>query len=329
MKKAIYPILVLLSLLLWQGCSGSDEAEDEPIVMPIVLYVAVGDGGPVGRAPGDPGIPQNFQLPRYLYAYFVQKLSSAPGGQATYNMDVMREELDPKLWKKVSDPNIEGLYAYAGNLSMLLSKEDILATNPAGTETEESRVYAITSYEPLTFDAPASYAAVPDLQLDLTKNAPNLDLLNIYANPLGDPNRKNGAVSKKGKFLYETKITCYHVAARIDIQWDINPALHDTYKLKTLKVNDVPQKGYFFKHTENVATPGNTLTFTASPGNQWYGRNVFYAFDKKKVECTYILNKKGEPGGTISIPKTYDTPSPDSASKVYSSWYRINAQLGY
>ena len=327
MKNFFYLIMGFLSFLLWGSCSSGDEAEDEPLYMPIHLYVAVGEGGPTGRTPGDPGMPENYQLPRYLYAYFVQK--EAGTAPAVHSMTVVKEKLDPRLWKEVPNPNMKGLFAYEGNLLMFLSKKNIEATNLSGIETEESRVYAITSYDPLVFDEPKSCSEVPNLQLDLAKNPSDLDLLNVYANPLGEPSHTNGAVTKKGKFLYETQLTCYHVAARIDIQWDINPDLHDTYKLKDIQLNDVPQKGYFFKHTQNVETPGHTLTMgKITPGNQWFGRHVFYAFDTKEVDCSYWLDKKGAETSQ-KIDKTYNSPTQGTASAVFSSWYRINAALGY
>ena len=332
-----YSIYLCVLMFSFTSCVSEVDQQEEPGPQEPVGYVKMNLSIPaekVSRAarswgdPGDSGLQD--ELPRYLYLYIVIENNGKVTLQKYAEKGAEYIECKPEDWTQGTQGE-EQVWTYK-EITVPMS-----TLNPGPS----SRIYAITSLQPLQLTEPTNQEELENLIFDQNLNTINPYF--VYASASGDP--ANGAIIKNGSAMY-TNIVCNHIVARVDIQWNIVPSKQKEYAMREIKLEGLPTQCYFFKPTASI--PGEQLGTMGyryfDVGNQWYGRVVAHVFDRKQVKCTYTLDAPAttypewpdpQPENTtkfVSQPKTYNNvtpPNQGSPSDAYTSWYRINVKFGY
>lgn len=267
----------------------------------------LGDTQPKTRAQGDPGYDKDVHAPKYLYPYIV--LEGVTEGSAFHAFSEI--ETAPTDWTQDKD----GVYVYNKPLSYSYT----------GNATA-GRVYAIASDYQLTLSAynendlkGLSYSIPSDKSQDYLRNLYSTPLVTSAEVPF------TGTVVGFEGGTPSADVTLYHVAAKVDVQW--NSATQLPTANSFVSVNDVKNTGlYYFKPTENAtnATGSYTVSEPITPGTMYNGRQVFYLpqFATPAYNTTYNIKVGGE------VP-----PTPDNSDNVtftpsttngWTSWLKAN-----
>ncbi len=170
-------------------------------------------------------------------------------------------------------------------------------------------------------------------------------LRDLYSTPLGDDGKAYDHAN--GEIYYEPGISgsntgavthaavrLYHAAAKIDFKWEVASVLQPTTAINSITVKSLPTLCKIFKPTENPTT--NTTVYTIGSGsdanipivagNQWIGREYFYALQPAGGAIDYTVTFKALNGSTAraGINTTF---TPVAVSDVFTGWYRILATV--
>ncbi len=135
-----------------------------------------------------------------------------------------------------------------------------------------------------------------------------------------------GSAARETVRVINGAVRLYHVAAKIDFQWEVAEALRPTTAIQSITVSQLPEQCSIFKPTEN---PAGTATFLIgkdnaecpiNPGNKWIGRQSFYALQPPGGKLVYSVAFEGT---RQAIKDAEFTPS--SRHEVFTGWYRIPA----
>ena len=226
-RLIILSIKQLLLLLLAMVCvvSCKPDQEDEPIrqevvSLPFSLCLQADDlvkvaGAPDRRKIGDPGQTEQFLLPRYAYLFIMKQTSE---GWETWR--TIEQELDADNWLKQSYTGRlmeqgDSIYRYTDKINLLMVGQKF-----------NGRVYAIASYEPLTFNqSPATVSnlnEVLNLSFALTPDIQN-NLKHIYSTPYNyvKDGAYYGSFSTITQKVATLDLLLYHVAAKVDLKWQV------------------------------------------------------------------------------------------------------------
>ena len=319
MKTIRYMMAMLLGILMLAACSGDDELLEPRVSMPIRISIPAADIGSYTRAPGDPGTYEKFELPRYLWVYMVQD-----DGPSTKVVEMKEALVLNGSWTEEMLNNND-VYTYAAELSLELPQERTGAT---------ARIYAILSaYNLSNVTAITENTSNETNVLDLTFDLPVVEgktygdvARNIYSTPYNlnrSDSKYYGTVNNyAGESPYVENFMLYHVAAKLDVMWNVNADQQTNVKLNKLDLNTLKKKGcYAFKPLKNaavVAADSYNESITLDAGQQWYGRHSFYVIpygDTYPVNMT--LYKVGNETGKV-VP-TIDV-SYKSATSIFTPW---------
>ncbi len=241
------------------------------------------------RVLGDPGEAEQFELPKYAYI-FVMKNEGAGTGWEIWKSE--KKELNIAQWVKTRyngalDTPHDSIFRYRERIVFPLHKD-----RPMG------RVYTICSNIDLTFDKPLNTLSdledVLDLKFNTKPDTIQQHLQNIYSTPYNYElaGEYYCSFDCSTGFSYRVDMLLYHVAAKVDIKWNVvdsvrinkaNPsaAVRLTY-MEARRLFD--GYAYCFKPLRNtlpeVPTSGgynipNMVTPT-DEGLWWEGRKYFY-----------------------------------------------------
>lgn len=312
------------------ACSSTDPSvEDGHVVrMPIVLAIPANNaelttgstGAKATRAEGDPGTYEQFQLPTHLYIYL---LNTSIGGKET---TVLKPEgMDPSngytlktdKWEKrtTTDNNKDSIYIYTDQIRIIIPEN-----------RSEGVVYAAMSTVPIKVTGADDAATVADATFTLGSDAKDKEseaLKNLYSSPsnLKKDNHYYGTVSDYNSNSPYINMVLYHVASKLDVQWNVDATVQDKVKLSQIKLTGLSGGGKLFQPLENTSPSSTTYdeTFTLDEGSQWYGRKATYVIPVKtgdKYQFPMTLTNSVD----NSVKKPTATATPSSTNTVFVPW---------
>lgn len=298
--------------------------------MPINLAIPANDasltagaaGAKATRAEGDPGTYEKFQLPSHLYIYLINtSISGAPSKVLT--PEGMNPKtgytLDPKKWTKTTtqDNNKDSIYTYTDQIRIIIPEDRSTGV-----------VYAAMSSVPITVNYTGTDLANATFTLgDAATDNESEALKNLYSSPYNNPVNGTyyGTVSDYNSNSPYINMVLYHVASKLDLQWNVDAKVQSTVKLSKIELTGLSGGGYLFKPLENTSasTPTYTETFTLDAGSQWYGRQATYVIPVKTEDGNYkfpmtLTNSVNSPA--TNTKEATATVTPSSNAGVFVPW---------
>ena len=113
----------------------------------------------------------------------------------------------------------------------------------------------------------------------------------------------------------------YHVASKLDVQWNVDASVQDKVKLSKITLTKLSGGGKLFKPLENTASLSTyDETFTPDEGSQWYGRKATYVIPVKTgsdylfpMTLTNSVNNSDKPTTAKATP-------PATANAFFVPW---------
>lgn len=319
-------------MLLFVACDSShDEGGDEYArVLPINIRIKTTEV-PQQRALGDPGVKEEFPLPRMAYIYVLANSETDGTGASLLQMVSGANSqggiaLEPTWWAKDgSDPSI---YHYTGPLNIKLWHL-----------TQSAKVYvAVSDREIPGIQLPSNPDEIVSLKYDLSQigEASSEFMKNLYATPY-NLNKSDGAyygtVIDLNTNTPSVNVMLYHVAARLDIKWNVEDERRQSFALGALSVNNLPKQCYLFQPTlNNVPADANayseSIVSSFSPTTAWSGRKVVYVPQVND----------GASGFPVTLSYTNEAAAPADKngthaerfafeSDVFTTWFNVEANF--
>ena len=351
-SKAIVSLLSLLTVVLLTLSACHDTADDAPksgrhrLTLPVGFAIAA-ETTEETRAMGDPGTYESFRIPDYAYVYLVVDLEG--GGTAVcIPTDLHNNELtnpitlstDPEAWLKevntYDNPQSrnDSIYRYLSYLHFKVPN-DALRGRLYMAMTEKT----LPDLTAITLGDGTGHSTEADV-LSMTFNVDNTlrgYLQDIYATPYNY--RPNGTYYGTISDVSATSagrlsIMLYHVAAKVDLMWNVAPERQHDLRLSYIQARQLKQQNcLLFKPTENtlIATDYSANysvdLMDGDIGQQWYGRQYFYTIpynDGGRFRINLHLLKNGDDkvanqnsGYNLTLSKALT-----SVSAVFSPWVR-------
>lgn len=324
------------------SCSTSDSPSDDGrlVRMPIVLAIPANDasltagtaGAKATRAEGDPGTYEKFELPKYLYLYL---LNTSIDGTRTTLLEpegmngATGYPLDKDKWVKTTtqDSNKDSIYTYTDEIRIIIPED-----------RRKGVVYAAMSTVPITVsgvpergtstDAATIEKATFALGSDATGKESEA-LKNLYSSPYNNivNGTYYGTVSDYKSNSPYINMVLYHVASKLDLQWNVDASVQDKVKLSKIELSGLSSGGYLFKPLENTSastsssTSAYTETFTLDAGSQWYGRQALYVIPVNNGGSYQfpmtLTNSVSNPATTTTAPAKV---TPSATNIVFVPW---------
>lgn len=321
-KKALY---IILGLFLLVSCQPNEPVRQGTLQINLCLPMPENFSPSIKRIIGDPGMTENFELPKYVYIVVMKQ----EGGV----WSVWRRaeiSLNEGAWEKTNyygfNPTREdSIYRYTEPVQFLLDGE-----------TPQGRVYAICSRKKLTFSSSIGSIDTMEKLLNWQFNtAPDSiqeSLQDIYSTPYN--------LTRGGDYycvfdcstghIYRLDLILYHVAAKVDITWNVVDSMRinkddpsEAVRLTKMKACKLFNGyAYCFKPMENSSDrpldSGKEITIVQSTdeGLWWEGRSYFYTIPYTTtykpgyypLQMQMATNDSGDHNRTIYL--QVDTSSP-------------------
>ena len=326
-------LLTGIGALLLASCSSDPGAEDggRQVRMPIVLAIPANNaelttgsmGAKATRAEGDPGTYEKFELPQYLYIYLINtsidetktKVLTPEGMNPSTGYPLSKDK-----WTKTTttDNKKDSIYTYTDQIRIIIPED-----------RKTGVVYAAMSTVPITvsgvdMDNPTTVADAT-FTLDVAKGKESEALKNLYSSPynLNNANGYYGTVSDYSSNSPYINMVLYHVASKLDVQWNVDAKVQDKVKISKITLTKLSGGGKLFKPLENTAPPSESTayseTFTLDEGNQWYGRKATYVIPVKQSDGKYQFPMTLTNSVDNSVKTATATP-PATTNTVFVPW---------
>ncbi len=382
MKHTLYTLFVLLAFLAGCSDDDASAPSAGRLTLRVpVEWIPDANGeheGVKARA-GDPGVDDLCPKPANIYVfswlkknaasyefYFAKEenLTDTDWELLEPNTARSRYQLRKHIELQLTKPETTG---YSVNAQM--GRTYAIATNRKLT-TEELRAIIGTDYasvltesKAVNFNAASGAGIDGQLQEATFSTVPAAgesgtawtteDFRDLYSSPADHDNAYDDNGIMNGYIVYNNTlypgvevvqgaVRLYHVAARMDFQWEVATALWPTTAIKSIEVTNLPTLCRVFRPTGNPAT--NTTTHPArsyrmdasnpvspiTPGNKWIGRQSFYHLQPADATIDYtvtfedLIPTDAEPA-RASKSITFTPPGP--VHQVFTGWYRIVATV--
>lgn len=322
--------------LFFSSCSSDTDTADggRMISMPIVLAIPANNadlttgttGAKATRAEGDPGTYEKFELPTHLYIYLIntsidekETKVHTPEGMDKDNGYTLKTDKWTKTTTK--DNNKDFIYTYTDQIRIII---------PENRKT--GVVYAAMSTVPITvsvdMDNPATVADATFTLGDAAKGKESEALKNLYSSPYNLMKDKHyyGTVSDYNSNSPYINMVLYHVASKLDVQWNVDASVQDKVKLSKITLTGLSGGGKLFKPLENTAPASSSSTtysetFTLDEGSRWYGRKATYVIPvQTDGEYQFPMTLTNSVSGKDNTIKATATPSSPSTPAVFVPW---------
>ncbi|MBQ4507905.1 MAG: hypothetical protein II970_03310 [Paludibacteraceae bacterium] len=344
-KSCIIYILVLCTALLGVSCSKEHESDLEvPVQAPLSLCLPAGElmsaqSAPQRRIMGDPGLAERFRLPRYVYIFMLRQNQS--GNWVVY--DKIEDELDAGSWEKTHytgrlQTDGDTIFRYTRQVTYMLTSDRF-----------NGRVYAIMSAEQLTFDKSLSdvntLKDVEDLRFSMESDNIQRNVQHIYSSPYNYEVDDDyyGSFSSIGNDHPSVNLMLYHVAAKVDIKWNVaadkrinreDPA--QAVRLTSMRAHNLYDGwSYIFRPMENqvneLPSTGYSINDIVTPTDEglwWEGRYYFYTIPYRvgnehsfPLQLVMGTNNLAGDGYRLTINQPFDPTSP------FVPWVRADLRL--
>ena len=325
-------LLTGIGALLLASCSSDPGAEDggRQVRMPIVLAIPANNaelttgsmGAKATRAEGDPGTYEKFELPQYLYIYLINtsidetktKVLTPEGMNPSTGYPLSKDK-----WTKTTttDNKKDSIYTYTDQIRIIIPED-----------RKTGVVYAAMSTVPITvsgvdMDNPTTVAdATFTLKVDKGKESEALK--NLYSSPYNLKNANGdyyGTVSDYSSNSPYINMVLYHVASKLDVQWNVDAKVQDKVKISKITLTKLSGGGKLFKPLENTASSSTTYadTITLDAGSQWYGRKATYVIPVKQSDGKYQFPMTLTNSVDNSVKTATATP-PATTNTVFVPW---------
>lgn len=320
MLRKLFVILLLALLLVPIGCS-KDEVVDITRYRTVVIRVPA-DTYLGQRTPGDPGVASTLQIPRYLYFFTAfTPLNSTTGNTGPQISALRLDQITPDSWISVSDAT-GTIISYERTIQLPLPDAD------------EMMLYAVASYDPLTdMETLVDQVRSGTVTLDESTVA-SLQLSSVQADgssvSIADVYAGNGRLLTDENAVNEP-LVCYHVAAKFDVIYNLSDDFRSggafaAWRVKTFTLKNQIGKGFYFNPAANSYVAQEALpdyTFTATPGNNFYGRFDLYLFQPIVMEFPWTVTlTDGTDERTLS-----GTSTATDVSTGYAAYFRLNLTI--
>ena len=350
---------LFLAVMLLAACHSEDEAADT-IQVPVRLSVMTGSPS-MQRAPADPGTAEKFALPSHAYIYVLtySQLKEQGPAKLIYQGTDGHIALDPAKWKQ--DTTTPEIYHYTGDINLFMPTDMMSGRVLAAVSSEKIEDLSFLATTPATFDALSRMTySVPsgsaETQNEYMKNLYSTPYNLVYkydaasgklvGSPLDEDENGTdklyyGTILDAAEKVSHVNVVLYHVAARLDVKWEVAPALRKDNALTFFEVCNLPQKPCFlFRPTENVNDKdGANTTYSGTqcssilktskaegnldPSTYWQGRRVMYVpqhYLRQSDNTYYPFDVRlGVNGKTIED----ETASPETG-KYYGQKFSFN-----
>ena len=262
------------------------------------------------RVFGDPGEAENFEFPDHLYAYLVW---SEGGDPEVTHVQVIKTELNPSFWKQESNSSLtyqtkgDSLYVYTQKIFTLLKdKKRVWGKLYVFVSKGEVNLYVKGNPSKLEKDYVAE--DVLNLVFDNSSSTIQANLKNLYSTPYNyEVNDKYyGTIanfaydgtgeSESGSRVAFVDLFLYHVAAKVDVMWNVAEGKRSEMKLSYIAAEHLYDGSCLvFRPMENELgvekyTSGYTRVLATNDiGTQWNGRAYFYTIPYKNNAATKVF----------------------------------------
>ena len=272
------------------------------------------------RGPGDPEVPEaELALPTTLYLYAV---TEPVAGEPVITQPPSPITLSADSWQRVTGDNDDVYYQYYQDIQVPLP-DNIPAEN-----RKAIRVYAAVSPVALeNLSAANSEDDIRNLTVDLPDDGQQYKYIkDIYATPADylDGGEYYGSVPSPTDKTPTVALTLYHVAAKMDIIWNVAADLRQDVRLRQLQFRNLRSKGcLLFRPMHNTQPPSSTYQVTVTPdiGSQWMGRYVFYAMPYRQGSVMPLEVHLWQDGDTSDNGHS-QTIDIQMAETVFAPWIR-------
>lgn len=319
--------LTVVMGLFFSSCSSDTDTADggRMISMPIVLAIPANNadlttgstGAKATRAEGDPGTYEKFELPTHLYIYLIntsidekETKVHTPEGMDKDNGYTLKADKWTKTTTK--DNNKDFIYTYTDQIRIII---------PENRKT--GVVYAAMSTVPITVTYTGTDVADATFTLGDAVSNKSEALKNLYSSPynLNNSNGYYGTVSDYRSNSPYINMVLYHVASKLDVQWNVDASVQDKVKLSQITLTGLSGGGKLFKPLENTASSSTyDETFALDAGSQWYGRKATYVIPvKTDGEYQFPMTLTNSVSGSNKEATAKATPS-TTANTIFVPW---------
>ena len=320
------------------ACSSTDPSvEDGHVVrMPIVLAIPANNaeltigstGAKATRAEGDPGTYEQFKLPTHLYIYL---LNTSIDGSET---NVLKPEgMDDKngytlktdKWTKTTtqDNNKDSIYTYTDQIRIIIPEN-----------RSEGVVYAAMSTVPITVTYTGTTVDEATFTLGTEASGKESEALkNLYSSPcnLTKDSKYYGIVNDYKSNSPYINMVLYHVASKLDVQWNVDATVQSSVKLIERGKNSLcepPKLGGALDERGSRITPEgivdddepDSLEIMTREKKEYTQDEIDAAFLVKDVFLRQELN---EPW-----PRVLHAPIPFDGGGMLDGYYYPNSKYG-
>ena len=272
-------VFVLLFVRLCISCSDDCAVESAMRVdagqLPVILRIPAFDNYST-RTAGDPGdYDKTVNLPTRLYLYVVTEkedggtqltsktlaLSKTNWQPTTIGTEIFYEypnSVKVDLPSDIALDDRKAIRVYAAATPVAFAKIDAVEA----TTTEEALCNLTFSLQP---DDSGSYDYIRDIYATMADYTVDGE----YYGTAQNPNAEIPYIS----------LTLYHVAAKVDVIWNVATAMQPVVRLKQVALAGLRcEDCYLFRPMQNTPPTSNTYqtTVTTDVGTQWLGRHSFY-----------------------------------------------------
>lgn len=323
-----YLIYILLSLFLFTACDGGhDEEGGSARVLPIHIRIKTTEG-PQQRVLGDPGEVEKFPLPSVAYIYVLANSAVDGTGASLLQMidgaaNKGKVNLDSEWVQDNNDPSI---YHYGGALNISLWHM-----------AQSAKVYvAVADREIPGLQLPQNPEHVVSMTYDpsqLSDAERHEFMKNLYATPYNHEveGKYYGSVNDLNSNTPRVNVMLYHVAARLDLKWNVEEERRKTFALGTLSVSDLPKSCYLFKPTENT-DPGvgngysDIVVSKFDATTAWSGRKVVYVPQVSDGARNFPVNLSYTNAAASNAPGLKEQAF-QYESDVFTTWFNVEANF--
>ena len=331
-----YLIYILLSLFLFTACdSGHDEEGGSARVLPIHIRIKTTEG-PQQRVPGDPGEVEKFPLPNVAYIYVLA--NSAVDGTGAWLLQMIdgaankgKVTLDGE-WIQ-DDPEDPSIYHYGDALNISLWHM-----------AQSAKVYVAVAHlenpdiEIPDIALPASPEDIVSLTYDPSQVKGNVNefMKNLYSTPYNKPVSADdatyyGTVKDLHTNTPSVNVMLYHVAARLDLKWNVGEERRENFALGALSVSNLPKECYLFRPTENQPpiedddAYSEAVVSSFSPTTAWSGRRAVYVPQVNNGAAKFPVTLSF----TNAVDDVADTHTERFAfeNAIYTTWFNVEADF--
>jgi len=334
-------IIGLLSLLC-VACDRQD-GPSETMVIPLSICLPANEtqamhGGPARRIMGDPGATEQFLLPNYLYIIILRQDGDNWVLWRSIEREVTAGDWQKKRYTGPWQTPGDSIYQLTEQMRFMLINQYF-----------NGRVYAVASAVPLTFNRTlnsiASLSDAENLTFSTSDATIQQNLQHIYSTPCNYTvnDAYYGSFSSLTTHMSEVNLVLYHVAAKVDIQWNVVDSMrirnnpYDAVRLTYMEAQHLfSGDAYCFKPMRNElaakVSTGYAIADMVTPSDEglwWEGRTYFYTIpysvtgnaDYFPLQMLLRTNGSAGTGYRPTIDMRIDT------SDVFVPWMRVHFNL--